>query len=322
MDLIGSLTLDQLRILVTIDDAGSFSAAGRSLGRVQSAISQSVRTLEETQGVSLFDRTRRKPALTPIGRVLVDQARLILASADRFAAIAAGTRQGLEPALTLAIDALVPTAPLIDSLRALRGAFPDLPVSFSTEGLGDAERRLRDRSASLAFCLLLPSVPEDLMAYPLMDLSLIPVAAAEHSLVQAGREGRPLDRADLEAHVQLVLSNSHGTDGQSYGVVGSRIWRFVDLGRRLDFLLAGFGWCKMPPFVVEPYLKDGRLVRLDIADEGISPTGTLPIYAAHARDQPLGRGGSWLLEDLRRRLTADHLVPKILSPASPKPGMM
>ena len=300
MGVIGSLTLDQLRVLVTISDAGSFSAAGRSLGRVQSAISQAVRTLEETQGVALFDRTRRKPALTPVGRVLVEQARLTLASADRFESIAAGTRMGLEPSLTLAIDPLVPTEPLIDSLRALRDTFPDLPVSFSTEGVGGAERRLRAYSASLAFCLLLPSVPDDLMAYPLMNLKLMPVAAAGHPLVRLGRE---LDRADLEAHVQLVLSDAIGTDGPSYGVIGSRTWRFVDLGRRLDFLLAGFGWCKMPPFVVEPYLLDGRLVKLDIADESISPTGTLSVYAAHVRARPPGRGGSWLLDDLRKRLT-------------------
>lgn len=299
MTLIGSLTLDQLRVLVTISDAGSFSAAGRSLGRVQSAISQAVKTLEDIQGVELFDRTRHKPSLTTVGRVLVDQARLILASAARFEAIAAGTRMGLEPALTLAIDPLVPTAPLIDSLRALRDTFPDLPVSFSTEGIGGAERRLRDGTASLAFCLLLPIVPDDLMAYPLIDLSLVPVASADHPLAQLGR---PLTRVDLEAQVQLVLSDAHGIDGPSRGVIGSRIWRFVDLGRRLDFLLAGFGWCKMPPFVVEQYLADGRLVVLDVADESILPTGALSIYAAHGRDRPLGRGGSWLLNDLRHRL--------------------
>lgn len=297
--MIGRLTLDQLRVLVTISDTGSFSAAGRSLGRVQSAISQAMKTLEEIQGVELFDRTHQKPTLTPVGRVLVDQARMILASAARFEAIASGTRMGLEPALTLAIDPLVPTDPLIDSLRALRDTFPDLPVTFSTEGIGGAERRLRDDSASLAFCLLLPSVPDDLMAYPLMNLNLVPVAAADHPLV---RLRRPLHRADLEAHVQLVLSDAHGIDGPSHGIIGSRIWRFIDLGRRLDFLLAGFGWCRMPPYIVEPYLTDGRLVELDIADEGISQTGTLPVYAVHVRDRPLGRGGSWLLENLRNRL--------------------
>ncbi|ABB06486.1 LysR family transcriptional regulator [Burkholderia lata] len=299
MDLIGSLTLDQLRVLVTISDVGSFSAAGRALGRVQSAISQSVRTLEETQGIELFDRTRQRPVLTPVGRALVEQARAVLASADRFEAIAAGTKTGLEPSITVAIDPLVPTAPLIASLRALHDAFPDLPVSFSTEGVGGAEQRLRDNAASLALCLLLPSIPDDLIAYPLMDLTLVPVAAADHPLV---RLGRPLTRYDLESHVQLVLSDAYGAEGPRHGVIGRRIWRFVDLGRRLDFLRAGFGWCKMPPYIVEPYLADGSLVELDTADEALSPTGSLPIYAAHVRDRPLGRAGSWLLEDLRHRL--------------------
>ncbi|WP_395846172.1 LysR family transcriptional regulator [Cystobacter fuscus] len=42
-------SLDQLRVLVTIADTGSFSAAGRHLSRVQSASSQTVATLEEQQ---------------------------------------------------------------------------------------------------------------------------------------------------------------------------------------------------------------------------------------------------------------------------------
>ena len=122
--MIGRLTLDQLRVLVTIDDVGCSSAAAVSrLGCNR----RSVRTLEEIQSVSLFDRTHRRPTWTPLGRVFVDQARVILAGADRFEAIAVGTRKGLGPVLTLAIDSLVPTEPLIDSLRALRRAFPDLP---------------------------------------------------------------------------------------------------------------------------------------------------------------------------------------------------
>ena len=71
-------------------------------------------------------------------------------------------------------------------------------------------------------------MPDDLMAYPLMDLNLTPVAAADHPLARLGRK---LDRADLEAHVQLVLSDAHGIDGPSYGLIGSRLWRFVDIWR-------------------------------------------------------------------------------------------
>lgn len=75
--------------------------------------------------------------------------------------MATGTRDGLEPELALAIDPLVPSAPLIESLRALFERWPELPISFLTEGLGGALRRLRSGDAALAICLRCPrmSVP-------------------------------------------------------------------------------------------------------------------------------------------------------------------
>lgn len=300
--MIGALTLDQLRVLVTIADTGSFSAAARQLGRVQSAISQMIATLEEVQGVILFDRGGHRPRLTAAGSMLVDQARTVLAGSRRFEALAAGTRAGWESALPLAIDPLVPTAPLMASLQALRERYPDLPVSFRTEGLHGGERRLRDGSAALAVCMLLPVVPDDVLAYPLMDLALLPVAAPAHPLALLKRR---LEVADLEAHVQLILSDPVAEDGPAYGVVGPRPWRFVDNGRRLDFLLAALGWCKMPRHIAEPLIASGQLVLLRIVDERIVASTRLLIYAAHLRDKPLGPIGRWLLDDLRQRLVLE-----------------
>lgn len=296
--MIGNLTLDQLRVLVTIADRGSFSAAARALRRVQSAISQNVATLEAVQGVTLFDRSGHRPVLTEAGRVLVAQARLVLGSAARFEAVAASTRDGLEPELTIAIDPLVPTAPLIDSLRALTEAYQVLPISFSTEGLGSSLRRLRANSAALAICLILPSVPEDIAAFPLLRIRMQPVAAVGHPLASLGR---PATRSDLEPHVQLVLSDPVDAGGPNYGLASARLWRFIDLGRRLDFLLAGFGWCRMPEHLVADPIAAGRLVAFEIEDDS-TPDEGLIIYAAHRRDRALGPAGRWLLDDLRGRL--------------------
>lgn len=298
--MIGGLTLDQLRVLVAIADAGSFSAAGRKLRRVQSAVSQAVANLEEIQGVVLFDRRSHRPQLTEVGRVLVDQARLVLASASRFEAVAASTRAGVEPQLTIAIDPLVPTAPLIDSLRALSQAFPDLPVHFSTEGLGGSLRRLRSDSAAMALCLLLPGVPEDLAAYPLLRAPMRAVVAPGHPLASLGR---PATQSDLAPHVQLVLSDPVEPGGPHYGVAGTRLWRFVDLGRRFDFLLAGFGWCRMPDHLVAMPIAAGALTAIEIHEDPTPPEG-LTIYAAHRRDRALGVAGRWLLDELRRNLVA------------------
>lgn len=297
--MIGNLTLDQLRVLVTIADAGSFSAAGRKLRRAQSAISQAVATLEGLQGVTLFDRAGHRPRLTEAGRALVGQARVVLAGVARFEAMAAATREGIEPVLAVAIDPLVPTTAFIDSLHALRAAFPHLPVSFSTEGLGSAERRLRRGEAALAFCVLLPTVPEDLAVLPLLEVNLVSVVASAHPLA---RLGRAATRADLDDHIQLVLSDPSAPEGPSYGVMSTKAWRFVELGRRLDFLLAGLGWCRMPEHLVAAYLADESLVTLPIEDDPARTAGALTIHAAHMRDRALGRAGAWLLADLQARL--------------------
>ena len=79
--------------------------------------------------------------------------------------------------------------------------------------------------------------------------------------------------------------------GPSYGVVSSQTWRFVELGRRMDFLRAVFRWCRMPEELVSPLLTAGDLVQLSIQDD-VAPPGRLMIYAAHMRSRPLGRAGA------------------------------
>ncbi len=301
--MLGTLTLDQLRVLTTIADTGSFSAAGRKLRRVQSAISQSVRTLETTQGVMLFDRSSKTPVLTEAGRVLVAQARQVQRQAELFESVAGDISAGLEPELTLALDNFVPTPTVIDSLQALRKAFPNLPVTLYTEGMGAAERRVRNRSAALALCAIFPAAQQELECYPLMSIPLLPVVSSSHPLA---RERRPITRDVLQEHVQLVLTDPYDSSGPSFGVVSPRIWRFVDMGSRLDFLFAGSGWAKFPLHVVKPGLADGRLVELEIQDNSV-PAATVPIFAVHARDRQPRRAAQWLMDDLRKRL---HTPPR------------
>jgi DNA-binding transcriptional LysR family regulator len=83
------------------------------------------------------------------------------------------------------------------------------------------------------------------------------------------------------------------------GIVGLHLWRFADLATRLDFLLAGFGWCNMPSHMVVDHIAAGRLKKLNIANrEDVA----LPIYVVHERGRAPGRAGRWLIADLRERL--------------------
>src|SRR5262252_4066668 len=104
--MLDGVSLDQLRTFVAAVDEGSFSAAGRKLRRAQSVVSQNLANLEERLGVKLFDRSGRYPRLTDHGRALLSDARSIAEGMDCFKARAKTLRDGLEPELSVSIDAM------------------------------------------------------------------------------------------------------------------------------------------------------------------------------------------------------------------------
>ena len=75
----GTPTLDQLKVLLTVVEVGSFAGAARKLHRATSVVSYAISNLEVQLGVSLFDRkTTRKPQLTEAGRTVLAEARTII----------------------------------------------------------------------------------------------------------------------------------------------------------------------------------------------------------------------------------------------------
>lgn len=294
--MLDTMTLDQLRALEAVAETGSFSAAARRLGRVQSAVSQSIQALEMSLGIVLFDRTGKVPRLNDAGRVVLEDARNLLRSAEALKARAESIAEELEPELTLAVEAMFPMNVLTDSLKALQARFPLLPVTVYTEALGGAEQRLRDGTARIAFYPPHPIMTENRETEFLVTIPTVPVVAADHPLAQ---EKPPLSRAVLERQVQLVLTDrSTATAGFSAGIISHRTWRFADLNTRLEFLLSGFGWCNMPFNVVADHIGAGRLKVLDIAQHDAPE---FRIHAVYPRGRAPGKAGRWLIDTMRER---------------------
>jgi DNA-binding transcriptional LysR family regulator len=76
------LELRQLRCLVAIVDAGTFTDAAVDLGVSQAAVSRNLQALEKLVGVRLLHRTSRSVTLTTAGVHVLAQARQLLAAAD------------------------------------------------------------------------------------------------------------------------------------------------------------------------------------------------------------------------------------------------
>jgi len=72
------MTFEQMRIFLEAAHFGSFTVAAERLGLTQSAVSVSVKKLEEKHNVLLFDRSGRRLILTDAGQVLLNEAERIL----------------------------------------------------------------------------------------------------------------------------------------------------------------------------------------------------------------------------------------------------
>jgi DNA-binding transcriptional LysR family regulator len=294
--MLDALTLDQMRVFVCVAETGSFSAAARRLGRVQSAISQSIKTMETTLRLELFERDGKTPRVTPAGAALLREAMDILNDVDAFKRRAESISSGFAPQLTLAVDQVFPSSLLIESLQAFRKEFPLIPVTLFTEGLGATEQRLRTNLARLAIYSPLLAEPAGLEMEFLAKVRIVPVVAASHPLAQ--KKGM-LSRSEIRRHVQLVLTDRaqavHGL------VLSSHYWRFADQYSRLEHLQHGFGWSFAPLHLVRSFVARSELKILSFEIfNGMSLS--LPLYMVYLQGQRLDHGMNWLIRYLRNRL--------------------
>ncbi|RYF35719.1 MAG: LysR family transcriptional regulator, partial [Comamonadaceae bacterium] len=127
-------SLNDLDAVVAVARKASFSAAALELGMSTTALSNTVRKLEEAVGVRLFNRTTRSVALTDAGRMFIDQVRSPLVEIHD--ALASMRAQQATPSGTLRINAFATAAREILSplVLAFLRRHPDVHVDLVTEG--------------------------------------------------------------------------------------------------------------------------------------------------------------------------------------------
>ena len=113
-----ALTPDALLMMDTIARTGSFAAAARELGKVPSALTYSVRQLEDALDVLLFDRSSRQAQLTAAGEELLHEGRRLLLEIDAVANRVRRVACGWETQLTVAADGVISRLTLFELCEA------------------------------------------------------------------------------------------------------------------------------------------------------------------------------------------------------------
>ena len=80
------LMLTEFKTFIAVAQAGTFTAAGRSLGLTQSAVSAQIKRLEQFIGMPLFERSAKSAVLNAQGREVLAQAKEAVALVDRMRA--------------------------------------------------------------------------------------------------------------------------------------------------------------------------------------------------------------------------------------------
>ena len=85
--------LPLLAIFARVCREGSITSAAKALGLSKSVVSAHIRTLEQSLGTRLLERTTRRIALTQAGEAVLDAANRVVAAADEVRSIAESQRE-------------------------------------------------------------------------------------------------------------------------------------------------------------------------------------------------------------------------------------
>lgn len=287
--MIDALTLDQLRVFAAVADTGSFRAAAKQLARVQSAVSHAIANMETQLGLRLFDRGGHRPVMTPEGQALLANARDILLRVDAMRARAQGLGEGVELELSLVVDTLYPLAQVGAALNRPRAAYPSVATRVAVLPLGGPIAGLLDGSHQLGIIAGEHFRHPRIAVQALSSVQMVAVVCATHALAARVADGAPLTAPDLADHLQVVqIDPSTLSAGRDFAVLSPQTCRVSGQDTKHALILAGVGWGRLPLWLVERDLAEGRLLRLPTGSLGRGSQVATEIYLAHRIDQPLG----------------------------------
>jgi DNA-binding transcriptional LysR family regulator len=199
----------QLRALVQVAECSSIRAAARAMNLSQSALTKSLRELEEDVGAPLLNRSYKGIEFTPAGTVLLTRARLALSILDKAAEEIRSLRGGAHARVVLAVTPMAGALVLPRVLREYEQLQPDADVHL-TEGL--LSQVLPDLIEGRLDFAIAVADPADLP----YEVVFEPLGPAEPVL--AGRVGHPLGAATRWSELEgahWILNLSQGGLGQS-----------------------------------------------------------------------------------------------------------
>lgn len=260
------LDVKRLRVLRSVAEHGSFSAAAESLYLSQSAVSQQVATLEREVGMALLDRTREGATLTEAGRVLVEHANAAIArleEAERELAALAGLEGG---EVRIASFPSASATILTSAVSEFVARYPKVRITVAEEEPEDSVPRLRAGQLDIALTFDYPEVPateERDLEYSLLLTETMHVALPpSHRLADRARVplGELCDEPWLSGNCASSCAEAVVASCRRAGFEPNIAYESDDYNVLQGFVAAGLGVTLLPDLAL-PTLRSDVVVR-------------------------------------------------------------
>jgi DNA-binding transcriptional LysR family regulator len=181
------MELRHLRYFVAVSEYGSFSAAANRLRIAQSAISEQLANLESEIGVPLFTRTSRKASLTPAGRLFLEEAKRVLASALNAIEIAQQAHLGKIGTLRIGVFAGATGVSFPRLIRQFRKKHPGVQLSLIEMTSGHQWQALSKGQIDVGFTRRIePEFRAELRSEPIQQDPIVAVLPKNHPAAATG----------------------------------------------------------------------------------------------------------------------------------------
>lgn len=208
------MTLQDLRYVVALYDAGHFGRAADMCHVSQPTLSTQIKKLERQLGVTLFERTNRSVRVTSAGEEIVASARQILADVEAIFSVGRRVSEPLAGAFTLGVIPTLGPYLLPWFVPALKREYVELRLTIQ-ESLTEI---LLDRIASHrldAALVALPVSDDRVEALPLFDE---PFWFAEPRGRHAASTTAAVTEAELRGQRLLLLTEGHCLRDQALAI--------------------------------------------------------------------------------------------------------
>jgi DNA-binding transcriptional LysR family regulator len=204
-----AMTLDQLKVFVAVAERQHLTQAARDLNLAQSAASHAISTLEEEFRVKLFDRVGRRIELTAAGRLLLEEARGILARAATARLKMSELDDVQRGTLHVHASQTIASYWLPRYLVTYRQRYPLVDVRMAIGNTDDVVRALNDGAAELGF---IEGTTEDpaIITHQAARDQLVLVVSADHPWAKR----RDITAADFPKSEWVVREVGSGTRAQ------------------------------------------------------------------------------------------------------------